>query len=128
MKLEEMRTITNGCSCVTYNEETGDWETAPECWGDCWDCSLEDFHDTLSEFVDNNPTTEFSITGFPVWYGRVDGYFEATTTRQLLDRITPNRTEWTLRYALNGDTLECFLSHHDGSGAMTITYRKENND
>ena len=26
----------NTCTCVTYNDDAGEWEVAPECWGDCW--------------------------------------------------------------------------------------------
>ena len=59
-------TITNTCTCVTYNDDSGDWEEAPECWGDCWTDQVEYFEEiTKHLFTDNNQ--EFRIEGFPVW-------------------------------------------------------------
>lgn len=111
MKLDQMSVITNVCDCEQ------------DCYGICWEDSLMDFTYALADFVADNPTGEFRIEGFPIWSGRVDGSFYAVTVRHFLECITPQRTAWTLRYGLNGDTLECFLAHHDASGAMTITYK-----
>jgi hypothetical protein len=30
-----MITDTDKCKCVTYDDDLGEWEPAPECWGDC---------------------------------------------------------------------------------------------
>ena len=39
----EMKTSHGSCSCVTYNEATGEFDEAPECYGDCGE-SLEAGH------------------------------------------------------------------------------------
>lgn len=119
---DTMFEITNTCTCVTYNEDKGDFEESPECWGDCWDCALDDFADTVHNLIDNNIGDEWRIEGFPVWHGTVDGVFEARTHHELIERITPSRTEWRLRYRVVGNTLECVLSHHDApmGGAMKV--------
>ena len=34
------------CNCTTYNEEAGEWEQAPECYGDCED-DFEQYADLM---------------------------------------------------------------------------------
>lgn len=113
-------TITNTCTCVTYNDDSGDWESAPECWGDCWDSQVEDFQEiTAHLFTETNQ--EFHIEGFPVWDGTVSGTFHARTAEKLLESITPDRTEWHLELTVHATHLTGFLSHHDASGTITVT-------
>ena len=113
-------TITNTCTCVTYNDDSGDWEEAPECWGDCWTDQVEYFEEiTKHLFTDNNQ--EFRIEGFPVWYGTIDGTFHARTPEKLLESITPDRTEWRLEVTIHETHLTGALSHHDGNGTITVT-------
>jgi hypothetical protein len=113
-------TLTNTCTCVTYNDDSGDWEVAPECWGDCWDCQVEDFTNITEHlFTDNEQG--FTITGFPVWNGTRDGYFLARNAEELLRNITPDRTEWRLEVTVHATHLTGVLSHHDGSGVITVT-------
>lgn len=112
-------TLTNTCTCVTYNDDD-EWEVAPECWGDCWDCQVEDFTDITEHlFTDNEQG--FTITGFPVWNGTRDGYFLARNAEELLRNITPDRTEWRLEVTVHATHLTGVLSHHDGSGVITVT-------
>ncbi|NBS70010.1 hypothetical protein EBT31_14010 [bacterium] len=123
MDTETMLTIQNTCACVTYNEATGDWDEAPECWGDCWSDMVDDFADAVHALIGGNTGSDWRIEGFPVWHGTVDGVFTARTHQELLERITPNRTEWILRYKAHEDHLECVLSHHDAptGGRMIVT-------
>jgi hypothetical protein len=120
--METMTEIQNTCACVTFDEDTGEWKEAPECWGDCWSDQVEQFgFDTEALFVEHNQG--FRITGFPVWNGTIDGTFSARTPEELLRAITPDRTEWLLRYTIEGDSLKCVLYHHDAptGGSMTVT-------
>jgi hypothetical protein len=111
---------TNTCTCVTYNDDAGEWETAPECWGDCWSDQVEDF-ENITEHLFTDNEQGFTITGFPVWNGTRDGYFLARNAEELLRNITPERTEWTLRLTVHPTHLTGVLSHHDGSGVITVT-------
>jgi len=113
-------TITNACTCVTYNDDSGDWEEAPECWGDCWNEQVEDFQQITEHlFTENNQ--EFRIEGFPRWDGPVSGTFHARTAEKLLESIPPDRTEWRLELTVHENHLTGALSHHDGSGIITVT-------
>jgi hypothetical protein len=113
-------TITNTCICVTFNDDSGDWEEAPECWGDCWTDQVEQFQEMTEHlFTENNQ--EFRIEGFPRWDGPVSGTFHARTPEKLLESITPDRTEWRLEVTIHENHLTGALSHHDGSGIITVT-------
>jgi hypothetical protein len=113
-------TITNTCICVTFNDDSGDWEEAPECWGDCWTDQVEHFQEITEHlFTENNQ--EFRIEGFPRWDGPVSGTFHARTPEKLLESITPDRTEWRLELTVHENHLTGTLSHHDGSGIITVT-------
>ena len=70
-------------------------------------------------FTENNQ--EFRIEGFPVWYGTIDGTFHARNAEKLLESITPDRTEWHLEVTVHETHLTGRLSHHDGSGTITVT-------
>ena len=113
---------TNECTCVTYNDDAGDWEVAPECWGDCWSDQVEDF-ENITEHLFSDNEQGFTITGFPVWNGTRDGYFLARNAEELLRNITPDRTAWTLRLTVYPTHLTGVLSHHDAptGGLITVT-------
>jgi hypothetical protein len=110
---------TNACTCVTYNDDSGDWEEAPECWGDCWQDQIEDFAYIVQDIIDHSNT--FKIKGFPVWYGTTGGMFDAENAEELLLAITPRNTEWRLQVTGNLYHLTGILSHHDGTGTITVT-------
>lgn len=117
----------NTCTCVTYNDDAGEWEIAPECWGDCWSDQVEDFENiTQHLFTDNNQ--QFYIEGFPRWDGPVSGTFHARTPEKLLESITPDRTEWRLEVTVHATHLTGVLSHHDGTGVITVTPLSEDNE
>jgi hypothetical protein len=120
-------TITNSCICATYNEEAGEWETAPECWGDCWNEQVEDF-ENITQHLFTNDNQPFRIEGFPVWYGTIDGTFHARTAEKLLESITPDRTEWRLEVTVHATHLTGVLSHHDGTGVITVTPFSEDDE
>lgn len=111
--------ITNSCTCVTYNEETGEWDTAPECWGDCWDCSVEDFENVTKELMDSNETGWWKVSDLRLWNGEVSGYFHAEKVTDLLEGMTV-RGEWIMRYEVFSDRIEYSLSHHDAMGSATV--------
>ena len=120
-------TITNSCTCTTYNEEAGEWEVAPECWGDCWSDQVEDFQEITEHlFTDNNQ--QFRIEGFPVLYGTIYGTFHTRTAEKLLESITPDRTEWRLEVTVHATHLTGVLSHHDGTGVITVTPFSEDDE
>ena len=107
--------ITNLCTCSDV------WGNELDCcYGWCWDDTTELFGGHLSEwFVEGT----YKIDGFPTWHGPVGGFFEAKTVLDLLTAITPDRTDWTLRYEdpVAGQPFTAILSHHDGSGRITVT-------
>lgn len=105
-------TITNGCSCVTYNEDIGEWEDAPECWGDCWDSAVEDFANVTETLRNNNMTDYWKVENLRLWNGEVSGHFQAKTVEDLLRGMTVN-SAWTMRYEVFADRIEYSLSHHD---------------
>ena len=113
----------NTCSCVEYDEETEGAEDAVPteyCYGWCWNDTVQDFsHITEHLFTENSQG--FRITGFPVWNGTVDGYFSASNAEQLLNNITPDRTEWRLEVTVHADHLTGRLYHHDAPMGGTIT-------
>lgn len=116
-----LKTITNSCTCVSYDEDKGDFIESPECWGDCWDCTVEDFEEDTKLLFDKLETNLWEVTGFPTWSGPISGVVEAHNAFLLLGVITPN-TEWTLQYEVKDELLECVLSHHDAptGGRMTV--------
>jgi len=114
-------TITNTCTCVTYNEDTGDWDEAPECWGDCWDYAVEDFENVTEELRNSNETGWWKVTDLRLWHGNVSGYFPADTVAKLLEGMTV-RSAWNMTYEVFPDRIEYSLSHHDAMGsASTLT-------
>lgn len=112
--------LTNGCTCVTYNEDKGDFEPAPECWGDCWDCSIEDFENLAKDFIDSNETGWWRVTNLRLWNGETSGFFHAKNVADIVRGMTV-RSEWIMRYEVFADRIEYSLSHHDAPmGSATV--------
>jgi hypothetical protein len=105
-------TITNTCSCVSYNEETGYLQEATECEGLCWEYSVEDFANVTEALRNNNLTDYWKVENLRLWNGEVSGHFQAKTVTDLLLGMTV-RSEWTMRYEVFTDRIEYSLSHHD---------------
>lgn len=113
---------TNECSCEHSNETYDEFAPSNDCYGNCWELQVEDFANITEHlFTDNEQG--FTITGFPVWNGTVDGYFLAHNAEELLRNITPDRTAWTLRLTVHITHLTGVLSHHDAptGGLITVT-------
>ena len=113
---------TNTCSCEVWNEETDECVPANDCYGDCWDFTVEDFAN-ITEHLFSENSQGFRITGFPVWNGTIDGYFSARNASELLNAITPDRTEWRLELTVHADHLTGRLYHHDApmGGNIVVT-------
>jgi hypothetical protein len=115
-------TITNTCSCVSYNEETGYLQEATECEGLCWEYSVEDFANVTESLRDNNLTDYWKVENLRLWNGEVSGHFQAKTVTDLLRGMTVN-SEWTMRYEVFTDRIEYSLSHHDAPMGSTSVLR-----
>jgi hypothetical protein len=115
---------TNGCICTEFDKNIADWIPRAECYGYCWEDQAEEFHNSIEEFMQGNPTHDFVITGFPVWYGDVSGVFEARTSMEFLSAVTVNG-DWTLRWEVTPEAFVASLSHHDGSGRITVVHAPE---
>lgn len=107
--------ITNSCTCI-----------APyDCLGYCWDESLYQFFVDLENWF--IPGT-YRIDNFPVWNGKLTGWFDAENLDEFLNYITPDRTEWILRYSVPeiGKPFEAILSHHDAPTGGRISVYLDN--
>lgn len=109
---------TSTCTCGEYGED-GEFMPDDTCNGWCWDDQMEDF--TLITEHLRTLSTEWSITGFPVWNGTRSGEFTARTATELLHSITPDRADWRMVVTVTPTEMSVLLSHHDGSGRMTVT-------
>ena len=116
----------NTCSCGDWNEDRDEYTPADDCYndcyGDCWDFTVEDFSN-ITEHLFSENNQGFRITGFPVWNGTIDGYFSARNASELLNAITPDRTEWRLELTVHATHLTGRLYHHDAptGGNITVT-------
>jgi hypothetical protein len=106
METTTMYEIANTCYCE------GD-----DCFGYCWDDAIEQFSMVLDDWFVSGT---FRIEGFPVWYGTIGGLFDAKNPKEFLRCVTPERTEWILRYNVEDDKFVGILSHHDGTGTITV--------
>ena len=111
--------FTNECSCEDYDIETEVSTPSNDCYGDCWEWTTEYFGEIVTDLL--SVSSKFLIEGFPVWNGALRGVVVAHTAEELLLAITPDRTEWRLEVRGNLHHLTAILSHHDGSGLMTVT-------
>lgn len=111
--------FTNECSCEDYDIETEVSTPSNDCYGDCWEWTTEYFGEIVTDLL--SVSNKFLIEGFPTWHGAVRGEVIAHTATELLRAITPDRTEWRLEVRGNLHHLTAILSHHDGSGLMTVT-------
>jgi len=111
--------FTNECSCEDYDIETEVSTPSNDCYGDCWEWTTEYFGEIVTDLL--SVSSKFLIEGFPVWNGALRGVVVAHTAEELLRAITPDRAEWRLEVRGNLHHLTAILSHHDGSGLMTVT-------
>jgi hypothetical protein len=118
---EYTHTITNSCTCVDCDPETGMEQASDGCYGWCWEDVLSDFEYDTKELRESNETGWWKVSDLRLWSGEVSGYFHATTVKDILRGMTVN-SEWTMRYTAYPDRVEYSLSHHDAMGsASTLT-------
>lgn len=120
---------TNTCSCGVDDYDTGVYTPTDYCQGWCWSDTVSDFAN-ITEHLFTESNQGFRITGFPVWNGTVDGYFSARNADELLNNITPDRTEWRLEVTVHANHLTGRLYHHDAptGGIITVTPFSEEED
>lgn len=109
---------TNTCTCTVYDEETDEETPASDCYGDCWEQTLEDFQNITSHLVEKNTTMWWRVKDLALWDGNYGGFFYAETISKLLDGMTVN-SAWTMRGEVFDDRIEYSLSHHDAMGSAT---------
>jgi len=113
--------ITNGCNCLTYEDENGNEVSIDDtytCFGDCWEFAVEDFTMITEDFRNTNETGWWKVTNLALWNREVSGYFHAKTVADIIEGMTV-RSEWTMRYEVFADRIEYSLSHHDAMGSAT---------
>ena len=113
--------ITNCCTCMDYDDDTGADIPAEYCYGVCWEMTVDDFSYVTEELRNSNETGWWKVTDLKLWSGDVSGYFYAEKAQDILYSMTV-RSEWTMRYTAFPDRVEYSLSHHDAMGsASTLT-------
>ena len=115
-------TMTSGCSCTAYDDTIGEYtnEPAAECYGGCWEWSLDDFSTCIQEMLDNAETNWWRVENLKLWDRQVSGMFHAKTVEEILRGMTVN-SEWTMRYTVFSDRVEYSLSHHDApTGSSSV--------
>lgn len=117
--------ITNGCSCLTYEDENGNEVSIDDtytCFGDCWEFAVEDFTMLTEDFRETNETGWWKVTNLALWNGEVSGYFHAKNVAEIIEGMTV-RSEWNMTYNVFADRIEYSLSHHDAptGSATTLT-------
>lgn len=113
--------ITNGCNCLTYEDENGNEVSIDDtytCYGDCWEFAVEDFTMLTEDFRETNETGWWKVTNLALWNGEVSGYFHAKNVAEIIEGMTV-RSEWIMRYEVFADRIEYSLSHHDAMGSAT---------
>jgi hypothetical protein len=81
---------------------------------------------TLGEWWSGNDEGWWQVDGLPLWNRNVSGVFHAKNLREFVRGVTV-RGDYTLRYSLNGDTLNLSLSHHDVPMGRSFTVRYTTN-
>jgi len=107
--------ITNGCNCLTYENENGEEVSIDEnytCYGDCWEFAVEDFAMVTEDLRKSNETGWWRVENLQLWNGTTGGWFHANNVAELLEGMTV-RSDWTMRYSVFTDRIEYSLSHHD---------------
>lgn len=109
---------TNTCTCNYYNDETDEWYEPDDCYGDCWELTLEDFKNITAHLIEKNETMWWKVTNLALWDGSHSGFFYAESVDEILRGMTVN-SEWIMRGKIFDDRIEYSLSHHDSMGSST---------
>lgn len=120
--------MTNQCSCTVYDDETGTFTAAEDCFGHCWEDAVDDFHNLIYDLWEKNPTYYWRIGGIRLWNREVGGIAKCETPEDLIRAMTVN-SSWTMRYNVTEDSIVYSLSHHDAptgsSSFVTIPSEEE---
>lgn len=110
---------TNMCSCTTYNEETDESAPSDDCYGDCWEETIEDFTNIVAHLFEKNERCWWRVKDLALWDGNHSGYFYADDAKDLIYGMTVN-SSWIMRGEVFDDRIEYSLSHHDSMGSSTV--------
>lgn len=110
--------ITNTCTCLYYDEDTGEDIPTEDCYGDCWEQVIYDFTEDTKDLRESNETGWWRVDDLRLWHGNVSGYFYAEKVEDILRGMTVN-SAWTMRYTAFPDRVEYSLSHHDAMGSAS---------
>jgi hypothetical protein len=114
--------ITNLCTCTAYDENTGDYKEASECFGYCWSDSVAEFGEATMELRHSNETDWWSVENLRLWNGDISGHFKVDKVEEMLIAMTV-RSEWRMHYEVYSDRVEYSLSHHDAPTGSETTLR-----
>lgn len=116
--------IQNTCSCTLFDNDSGTFTDEPssECFGDCWEDSLEFFKSVTEELRDSNETGWWKVENLRLWSGETSGYFKATKADEILLGMAV-RGEWHMNACVYPDRIEYSLSHHDSPTGSNTTLR-----
>jgi hypothetical protein len=111
--------LSSDCSCEIYDEDTDTSSPSDSCWG-CWDEEVENLNEcVIKPWVERNGwemNTPLKVNGKRMtWLGR-SGY-AYSTPETIIETLSLNG-DFTLRFTLDGNTLEVVRSSHDELGAM----------
>lgn len=111
---------TSNCTCTNYEDDTEETTEASECYGNCWEQTLEDFSNITSGLFEKNDTLWWKISNFRLWDGNHNGFAYADSPIKLIEAMTVN-SEWTIRGTILDNHIEYSLSHHDAPTGSNTT-------
>jgi hypothetical protein len=111
---------TNTCTCTYYSEELDQNIESTECYGDCWEFTVEDFLNITEHLFNNNDTNWWKVSNLKLWDGEYGGLIKADNPSELIRGMTVNG-EWTMRGQVFDDRIEYSLSHHDAPMGSNTT-------
>ena len=111
---------TNTCTCTIYDVDTDTEIEATDCYGDCWEYTIEDFTEITRHLFDSNETNFWKVSNLRLWNGDISGFFEARNAKELIRGMSVN-SEWIMRGEVFKDRIEYSLSHHDApTGSSSV--------
>lgn len=119
-KIETKFEYTNTCTCQSYDAETDEYFDTNDCYGDCWEYTIEDFSNITEHLFDQNETMWWKVSNLRLWDGDTSGFAYAKTPAKLIEAMTVN-SMWTMRGAVLENTIEYSLSHHDSPMGSSTT-------
>lgn len=120
MKTDYEFEYTSTCSCRDYDINTEETTESSECYGDCWQQTLEDFFNITSGLFEKNDTLWWKVSNLKLWNGNHSGYGYAKDAESLLELITV-RSDWNIKGKVFNNHIEYSLSHHDAPTGSNTT-------